>query len=84
MNAAPKWFVPVAILAVLWNLLGCVAFAGDLMLTADDVARLPPDLAQAVRDRFPALRQDQHFGTEAGREALEGLGPGKVFQRPSR
>ena len=30
MNAAPKWFVPVAILAVLWNLLGCVAFAGDL------------------------------------------------------
>ena len=56
----------------------------SLLVSDATVARLPPDLAQAVRDRFPALRQDQHFGTEAGREALEGLGPGKVFQRPSR
>ena len=53
MNAAPKWFVPVAILAVLWNLLGCVAFAGDLMLTADDVARLPPE-QQAMYAARPA------------------------------
>jgi hypothetical protein len=43
MNAAPKWFVPVAILAMLWNLMGCIALAGDLMLSAEDIARLPPE-----------------------------------------
>ncbi len=53
MNAAPKWFVPVAILAVLWNLLGCVAFAGDQMLTAEDIARLPPE-QQAMYAARPA------------------------------
>ena len=27
---APKWYVPVVILALLWNLLGCVMFAFEL------------------------------------------------------
>lgn len=41
MHAAPRWFTPVAVAALLWNLLGCVAFIGDLRLTPDDIARLP-------------------------------------------
>lgn len=45
----------------------------SLLVSEATVARLPPDLAQAVRDRFPGLRQDQHFGTEAGREVLDSL-----------
>jgi hypothetical protein len=40
MNAPPKWLRPVAVVAVLWNLLGCLAFLADLSMTADDVARL--------------------------------------------
>jgi hypothetical protein len=43
MNNAPKWFVPLAIVALLWNLLGCFAWVSDLMMTADDVAKLPPE-----------------------------------------
>lgn len=40
MNTPPGWFKVVAILALLWNLLGCLAFASDLSLSPDDIARL--------------------------------------------
>jgi len=40
MEQAPKWFSPVAIAALLWNLLGCAAYLSDVMLTPEDVARM--------------------------------------------
>ena len=40
MNVPPKWFKPIAVAALLWNLLGCVAVAFDLSLSPDDVAKL--------------------------------------------
>jgi hypothetical protein len=40
MNKAPKWFMAVAIVALLWNLLGCLAFFADLQLSPQDVAKL--------------------------------------------
>lgn len=40
MKAAPKWFTPVAIVALLWNLLGCFAYLSDVMLTPEDVAKM--------------------------------------------
>ena len=40
MEHPPKWFVPVAIAALLWNLLGCFAYLSDAMLTADDLAKM--------------------------------------------
>ncbi|HEX7769421.1 MAG TPA: hypothetical protein VF422_05275 [Dokdonella sp.] len=42
MSKPPAWFLPVAIVALLWNLLGCFAFASDLMLTPADIAKLEP------------------------------------------
>ncbi|MFY2764242.1 hypothetical protein [Arenimonas sp. MALMAid1274] len=53
MNPTPKWYLPVAVLALLWNLLGCAAFAMDLMLTPDVVATLPAD-QQALYAARPA------------------------------
>lgn len=44
MNTAPKWFLPVAVIALLWNLLGCMAYLSDVRLTPEDVAKL--DAAQ--------------------------------------
>lgn len=41
MIAPPKWFKPVAVLALLWNLLGLAAFGMDLSLSAADIAKLP-------------------------------------------
>ena len=40
MNA-PTWFKIVAVVALLWNLLGCFAFFSDLRLTPEDLAKLP-------------------------------------------
>lgn len=41
MNPTPTWFKIVAIAAVLWNLPGCLAVASDLMMSPEDVSRLP-------------------------------------------
>ncbi|MBN8716735.1 MAG: hypothetical protein J0I72_02450 [Stenotrophomonas sp.] len=41
MNAPPKWLKPLAVVALLWNLLGLTAFATDLSLSATDLAKLP-------------------------------------------
>jgi hypothetical protein len=40
VTAAPKWFVPTAIVALLWNLIGCAAYLSDVMLTPEDIAKL--------------------------------------------
>ena len=53
--------------------------AESLMVNEATVNRLPPDLAAEVKARFPGLNQNQHFGTEAGRAALDVLA-----QRKSR
>jgi len=45
--------------------------AESLMVTEATLSRLPAELADAVKARFPGLSQLQHFGTEAARVALE-------------
>lgn len=40
MSQTPKWFTVVAIVALLWNVLGCIAFVLDMRLTPEDVAKL--------------------------------------------
>ena len=42
MEKAPKWFVPVAVIALLWNLLGCAAYLVDVMRTPEAIAALSP------------------------------------------
>ena len=39
----PKWFMPIAVVALLWNLMGCAAYLMDVMLTPEAVAAMPPD-----------------------------------------
>jgi len=40
----PKWYTPTAVTALVWNLLGCVAYLADVTLSAEDVSAL--DAAQ--------------------------------------
>lgn len=40
MERPPKWFTPVAVVALLWNLFGCAAYLMDVRLTPDDVAKM--------------------------------------------
>ena len=56
--------------------------AESLMVNEATLQRLPEDLAAEVKARFPGLSQNQHFGTEAGRLALDGIGAAALYQRP--
>lgn len=53
MQPAPSWFKPVAILALLWNLAGCLAYLSDVMLSPADIAAMTPD-QQAMYAMRPA------------------------------
>jgi hypothetical protein len=44
MEKAPKWYLPISVFALLWNLIGCAAYLSDVMLTAEDIAAM--DAAQ--------------------------------------
>ena len=40
MERAPKWFLPTAVAALLWNLLGCSAYLSDVLLKPEDIATM--------------------------------------------
>lgn len=42
MTSAPRWFVPVVVVLLLWNLIGCAAYLSDISLGPEDVARMSP------------------------------------------
>lgn len=53
MTASPSWLKPVAIVALLWNLLGCVAYLSDVTMSADAVAQMTP-AQQALYNSRPS------------------------------
>ena len=53
MEQAPKWYTPVAVVALLWNFFGCAAYLSDVMLTPEDVAKMS-DAQQALHAARPA------------------------------
>ena len=56
----------------------------SLMVNDATVNRLPPELAEDVKARFPGLSQVQHFGTEAGRQFLQEVGTESLFKAQGR
>lgn len=40
MNSVPRWFVPAAVVALLWNLLGCAAYLADVMRSPEAIAAM--------------------------------------------
>jgi hypothetical protein len=46
MSNAPKWLSPVAVVALLWNLLGCVGWVMDMRATPEQVAAMTPNMIQ--------------------------------------
>lgn len=40
MPTPPKWYRPVSVLALLWNLLGCAAYLSDVTLKPEDIAKM--------------------------------------------
>jgi hypothetical protein len=39
----PKWYTPVVVIALLWNVMGCAAYLMDVSLSAEAVAAMSPD-----------------------------------------
>ena len=39
-STPPRWFRPVAVIALLWNVLGCVAYLADVTMKPEDIAKL--------------------------------------------
>lgn len=37
-----KWFTVIAAVALLWNIMGVMAFIAQMMMTAEELAKLPP------------------------------------------
>ena len=37
---APKWYLPTAVVAFLWNVLGCLAYLADVTIKPEDVAKM--------------------------------------------
>ena len=49
----PKWFIPVAVRALLWNLIGCAAYLADVTITPEAVAQMTP-AERALYETRPA------------------------------
>ena len=56
----------------------------SLMVNDATVNRLPPEIAAEVKAQFPGLSQNPHFGTEAGRQFLDQIGPERLFKGRGR
>ena len=54
--------------------------AESLMVNDATLSRLPEDMAEEVKTRFPGLSQNQHFGTEAGRMVLDEIGTAAFYK----
>lgn len=40
MNPLPKWYLPVAVAALVWNLVGCVVYLAGVTVSAEDIANM--------------------------------------------
>ncbi|MBI2407272.1 MAG: hypothetical protein HYV19_03075 [Gemmatimonadetes bacterium] len=53
MTPPPKWYKPVAVVALLWNLLGCAAYLHDVRISPEDLAQMSA-AQQAMYNSRPA------------------------------
>ena len=40
MTPMPRWFRPVAVVALLWNLLGCAAYLADVSISPEELSQM--------------------------------------------
>ena len=51
-SETPRWFKVVVGLAFVWNLMGVAAFAWQVLITPEDIAKLP-EIEQALYNNTP-------------------------------
>ena len=60
VSTTPRWFRPVAIVALIWNLLGCFAYLSDVTMKPEDIAKLTQ-----AEQALMASRPDWSIGATA-------------------
>lgn len=51
MRPTPKWYLPVTIVALLWNAFGCFAYLSDVTMSPEAIAKLTPAQQQMYASR---------------------------------
>ncbi|ALZ75248.1 hypothetical protein [Rheinheimera sp. F8] len=51
MTAIAKWFYPVVVLALLWNLMGLFVFWTDVTMTPEQIAAMPAAMQEVYHSR---------------------------------
>lgn len=52
-NKAPNWFMVLAIIFLLWNIVGVFSFIGHTFLMTEELKQALPDNERALYDQFP-------------------------------
>ena len=73
LTQTPRWYLPVAILALLWNLVGCLAYLSDVMMTPEDIAQLSAELQDIYATRTTWLVAATAIAVWAGATGCVGL-----------
>ncbi len=82
MTPAPKWFKPVAIVALIWNLLGCAVYLMQVTMSPEKLATLPAE-QQAMYNNFPTWGvMGMAFGVWCGALGSLALVMGKKWAAP--
>ena len=50
MNTTPKWFTAVAVVALLWNIIGLIAVIMNMLLTPEQIAAMPTEQQTLLED----------------------------------
>ena len=50
MNTTPKWFTAVAVVALLWNIIGLIAVIINMLLTPEQIAAMPTEQQTLLED----------------------------------
>ena len=50
-NAVPRWWLPITIVALLWNLVGCMAYLMYVRMTPEQIAALTPAQQELLNGR---------------------------------
>lgn len=51
MIQPPRWYKPLVIVALVWNVLGCLAYLGDVTTRPEDVARMSAEMRELHASR---------------------------------
>lgn len=82
MSPAPKWFTPLAVISLLWNLMGVAAYVSDMTMSAEAIAALEPGMRSLYESRTWWSTSATAIAVWGGTAGCVGLLMRKAWARP--